>query len=156
MPSAGLAGLIGGISVAAVAVGGLALWLRRRYVVVTVQGHSMQPSLRPGERVLVRRCGLVEVRRGDIVVLEPPTPLPYAGRLPPTGRLRGRRWNVKRVTALPGDPVPAGVAGDGELVVPQGALVVLGDNRAASADSRQYGFFSGERLLGTVKRRLSR
>jgi signal peptidase I len=33
-------------------------------------------------------------------------------------------------------------------------LVLLGDNPAASFDSRQAGFFPAERLLGAVVRRL--
>jgi signal peptidase I len=96
------------------------------------------------------------VQRADVVVLEPP-----ADHCPDQDRRRlaGRRWNVKRVAALPGDSVPvevaeaAGVDARGDLV-PPGALVVLGDN-ARSVDSRQRGFFAADLLLGVVVRRLA-
>lgn len=42
--------------------------LRRRFVVVTVRGPSMEPSLREGDRVLVRRRPLAALRTGDLVV----------------------------------------------------------------------------------------
>ncbi|WP_372505979.1 S24/S26 family peptidase [Actinomadura madurae] len=64
--------LLGGAGIAA-AGGLLALrWGQRSLVVVTVHGTSMMPTLRDGDRVLVRRRPLPHVRRGDIVVLEPP------------------------------------------------------------------------------------
>lgn len=137
--------IIGGFVLAAVAG---ALWARRRYVLVTVEGTSMAPTLSDGDRVLVRRRRVDQVTTGDVVVLEPP--LTPAGFGPP-GR-DGRQWNIKRAVALPGDPVPPGI-GDGVDRVPAGALVVLGDN-IDSVDSRQRGFFDADRLLGVALRRL--
>ena len=102
-----------GIGAAVVALAVAALFVaRRRLVLVTVSGASMSPTLRDGDRVLVRRRRLPAVHRGDIVVLEPPHDprVDYATR---SRRLGGRPWNIKRVAALPGDPIPAGVgAGD--------------------------------------------
>ncbi|MEV5824728.1 S26 family signal peptidase [Spirillospora sp. NPDC052242] len=137
--------------VAAVAAALAALgWARGRLVVVTVGGTSMTPTLHDGDRVLVRRRPLHRVRRGDVVVLEPP---PDGTRLPGPPGPDGRNWNVKRVAALPGDPLPPGVPGpDG--TVPAGALAVLGDN-PDSVDSRHRGPYPGDRLLGVVVRRLS-
>jgi hypothetical protein len=88
---------------------GVGLWVRRRLVLVTVMGSSMEPILFSGDRVLVHRRGLARVRRGQIVVLEPP--LPDGARHAGTGPalLADRLWNIKRVVALPGDPVPPGV-----------------------------------------------
>ncbi|GAA3145420.1 hypothetical protein GCM10010466_40600 [Planomonospora alba] len=137
--------IIGGLALAAVAG---ALWARRRYVVVTVEGTSMAPTLSDGDRVLVRRLRIDRVRAGDVVVLEPPfTPAELGSQGPD-----GTRWNIKRAVALPGDPVPPGIGG-GAARVPEGALVVLGDN-ADSVDSRQRGFFDADRLLGVALRRL--
>ncbi|WP_426505658.1 S26 family signal peptidase [Dactylosporangium sp. McL0621] len=124
------------------AAGGWAL-LRRRFVAVTVEGLSMRPTLEPGDRVLVRRAGLGAVRPGHVVVLG----------------ASGADLMIKRVAAVPGDPVPdlgvTGVAGSDDRTVPPGRLVVLGDNPAFSLDSRRLGYLPGERLLGVVVRRLS-
>ena len=138
------------------ALGGLIwllAWLRRRLVVVTVVGTSMEPTFHPGDRLLVRRRGLERVKLADVVVLEPPS---EPARIP-RGRsgLDEHRWNVKRVHALPGDLVPVEVAAAaGSEVVPAGSLVVLGDN-ARSVDSRQRGFFHADLLLGVVLRKLA-
>ena len=148
--------LLGGAAVAA-AGALLALgWGRRSLVVVTVHGTSRMPTLQDGDRVLVRRRPLRRVRRGDVVVLEPPLDGPY---LPGPAGPDGRIWNVKRVAALPGDELPSGIPGASGLAgeretVPPGALAVLGDN-PDSIDSRHRGLFSGDRLLGVVVRRLS-
>ncbi|MFI7135559.1 signal peptidase I [Nonomuraea sp. NPDC050153] len=141
-------GLLAGVLVAAAG----ALVARRRYVVVTVEGTSMAPTLRDGDRVLVRRRRVDQVSRGDVVVLEPPSD-PARVFVPETD---GTRWNIKRAVALPGDPVPPDVDGPAAGAVarvPAGALVVYGDN-PHSVDSRQRGFFPADRLLGVALRRL--
>ena len=130
---------------------GTVVVLRLRYVAVRVVGDSMEPTLRPGERVLVRRTPLHRVHSGQLVVLAPP-PDPLAAPEDPP-------WLVKRAVALPGDPVPATVPGwahpaDGR--VPPGQFVVLGDNAARSYDSRVAGLFPADALLGVVVRVLRR
>ncbi|KAB8195896.1 hypothetical protein FH608_010430 [Nonomuraea phyllanthi] len=126
---------------------------RRRYVVVTVEGASMEPALADGDRVLVRRRRIHQVRRGDIVVLEPPLD-PSGPYQPGPPAPDGRRWNIKRAAALPGDPLPAGVAGhDGLERVPAGTMVVFGDN-PDSIDSRHRGLFPADHLLGVALRKL--
>lgn len=136
------------------------LWaLHRRYAVVDVQGSSMEPTLRHGDRVLVRRVRASGVRTGDIVVIEPFAP---PDGQPPHGWRRGRPahrvWVVKRATAVAGDPVPGSVARAAGVApgtaVPAGSLVVLGDNPAHSTDSRVWGYLPTDRLLGVVRRRL--
>ncbi|GAA0913903.1 signal peptidase I [Nonomuraea longicatena] len=128
-----------------------AVLVRRRYVVITVEGSSMVPTLRDGDRVLVRRRRIDELSRGDVVVLEPPHDPTGRYLSAPTGP-DGHLWNIKRAVALPGDPVPPEV-GEAADRVPDGALVVFGDN-SSSIDSRQRGFYSGDRLLGVALRRL--
>lgn len=141
--------IIGGSLVLLAVVG---VWVRRRYVVVTVEGTSMVPTLNDGDRVLVRRRRIDQVSRGDVVVLEPPqAPAKHDILEPPPGP-DGRRWNIKRAVALPGDPVPPGID-DTVTRVPAGALVVYGDN-PSSLDSRQRGFFAADQLLGVALRRL--
>ncbi|MFC8195724.1 S26 family signal peptidase [Streptomyces sp. NPDC057298] len=140
-----------GIAVGALSICVVLFWSRKNLVVVTVEGMSMAPTVTHGDRVLVRRRRLRQVRIGDVVVLEPPLDGPY--RTAAKAGADGRVWNMKRVAALPGDPVPPEVPGDGQ--VKQGTLAVLGDNRADSIDSRHRGLFTAERLLGVVVCRLS-
>ncbi|HEY9368658.1 S26 family signal peptidase [Streptomyces sp.] len=131
-----------------------AVRIRTSVVVVSVRGDSMAPTLLDGERVVVRRRPLARVRRGDVVVLKPPPPTSERDAAAYGTDRNGADWNVKRVTALPGEPVPAGTAGAGPGdLVPAGSLVVRGDN-PDSIDSRHRGFFPGDELLGTVVRRL--
>ncbi|MGJ6963782.1 S26 family signal peptidase [Streptosporangium sp. G11] len=135
------------------AAGLLALWARRGFLATTVDGTSMEPALRSGDRLLVRRTK--RVRAGQLVVFVCPDPPHAAEPLPE----RGRPLLIKRAVAVPGDRVPVGwedpdvheIAG---TVVPRGSLVVLGDNRATSWDSRYYGFVRRDRFVGVVVRRL--
>ncbi|GAA2324776.1 S26 family signal peptidase [Nonomuraea roseoviolacea subsp. roseoviolacea] len=136
-----------GLLVAFVAV---IVGVRRRYLVVTVHGESMLPTYRPGERVLVRRARAGSLRTGQVVVLR---------ELVPDGQAEPRpHWIVKRVTALPGDPVPRdtvpALRAAAGTRVPAGHLVVLGDNPDRSHDSRHSGYLTTDRLYGVVLRRL--
>jgi signal peptidase I len=135
----------------------IALELRHRFVIVTVEGDSMWPTLKPGDRVLVRRAGLGRVRAGQLIVIEPPGP--DGAWAAPVRRTPGRgEWIIKRVAGVPGDRRPADClpepSGLPEQQVPVGKLVVIGDNPSWSQDSRQWGYFPGERLLGVVVRRI--
>jgi signal peptidase I len=120
------------------AAGILLAWARRRWLVVTVDGISMQPAYVPGDRLLVRRTNLWSIRRGQVVVIAA------------TG-LIDVDMLVKRVAALPGDPVPPGVP-ERAPVVPANHFVVLGDNTAASHDSRALGCIPARALVGVVLR----
>lgn len=134
------------------------LVLRRRFTAVTVTGDSMMPALAPGDRVLVRQVRLGQLRRGQVVVMEMPGLAGDRAR-PLHSPARHREWAIKRVAAVPGDPRPAycqpETADPPERLVPPGKLVVIGDNAAWSQDSRQLGYFPGDRLLGVVLRRLA-
>jgi signal peptidase I len=137
--------LAGGAALATLAT--LAVVLRRRYVVVRVHGVSMTPTLRDGDRVLVRRTPVAGIRPGAVVVVAMPPP--RAEGDPP--------WLVKRAVAVPGDPVPRDgfpVLPDADRTVPAGQLVLLSDNRAAGYDSRRAGYFAADTLLGEVVRSL--
>ncbi|MFG2075131.1 S26 family signal peptidase [Nonomuraea maritima] len=142
--------LIVALAVCAVAVAGAVVWLRTRWVMVSVSGTSMEPAYRSGDRVWVRRARVRSVRPGQVVVVR----LSY----PPSWNLAVKDpWSIKRVTAAPGDPVPRdgfdALAHVPEATVPAGCLVVVGDNAADSYDSRHCGYVPGDRLLGVVVRR---
>ena len=134
-----IAGAVGLAVVALVTLG----VLRARLVRVTVHGDSMAPTLRNGERVLVRRTRPETLNRGDLVVFRRP-------------REPARSWMVKRVLAAPGDPLPRveipNLWSSRDTVVPADHLLVIGDNLAVSYDSRQFGFIHRGTVLGVVIR----
>lgn len=130
-----------------------ALWTRREFVRITVVGDSMLPTYRSGEKVLIRRSGRGRPASGDVVVVERPSQVDGWGDRPLTRSVRDRRWYLKRVAAIAGEPVPPAVqtAEPGRTVVPTGSLAVIGDN-PHSLDSRHLGFFPADRVLGVVVR----
>ena len=155
----GLAVCLGAAASVAAAVLGVGL-VRRKLAVVEVAGRSMEPVLWSGDRVLVRRARLSELRPGLVAVVEMPR-LDTDGPALPAGWPPGHReWLIKRVAALPGDRLPAGVQSPGpdadhHGVVPPGMFVVLGDNAMWSYDSRMIGCIPAERLLGVMIRPLN-
>lgn len=146
------------------------LRLRRRYLVITVSGRSMQPTYDDGERVLVRRADIAAVRPGAVVIFaSTPENLweasnaamggsPASAREFPRPNLR--QWAIKRAIAIPGDQVPRkrcpALQAVRELTVPIGHLVVIGDSPSHSYDSRQFGYVPPGNLVGIVVRRLSK
>ena len=134
------------VALLAIAAATLLAGAARRWLFgwTSVTAHSMTPTLRPGQRLLTLRArDIRRLRHGDIVVL------------------RSRELGVdviKRVIGLPGDRVHIDRAGTveisgipltepyvacpggpgGRFHVPPGRLLVLGDNRAASSDSRRW------------------
>lgn len=133
----GLAGLF-----VLVLVGFAARWVRRNLVLVRVVGLSMEPTLRHGDRILVRRCGVAGLRRGDVAILAGPDVTPRGMASPPCPG-----WHVKRIVALPGDLIPAGVPGaDDAGQVPADGVVAFGDN--FGADSHHFGPYRTMGVLG--------
>ncbi|MCP2324297.1 signal peptidase I [Hamadaea flava] len=131
------------ISAAVLSAFGVVLILARlRVKVITVKGQSMAPSYQHGDRLLMRRTRVC--RRDDVVVFTSPIEIPM-----------GPALLVKRVAAVPGDPVPeAARTRIGDAVVPPGQLVVLGDNQR-SLDSRELGYIALDSVVGVVQRRLA-
>jgi signal peptidase I len=130
-----------------------------------VEQMSMERTLEPGQYVLVDKLTprFDPYSRGDIVVFEPPD-----------GWLEGTQRTpfIKRVIGLAGDVVEVKdgavwvngtrldesytydlaptTANDepARWVVPAGQLFVMGDHRAASADSRSFGTIGTDRVIG--------
>ena len=132
---------------------------------------SMAPTIEPGDRIIANRLvyHFRDIERGDIIVFDPP---PSAVSQCNAGESGGGDIPfVKRVIGLPGDKVKVSpvdgstiVNGkpfeiDGPVldpaaqprtpwpVVPEGKLLVLGDNRASSCDSHQWGEAGGDPFL---------
>ncbi len=123
---------------------------------------SMTPTIEPGDRIIANRLvyRFRDIERGDIIVFDPPPSAARECRVEESGG--GDIPFVKRVIGLPGDrvevtpddgttlvngepftidgPVPDNYGGEGKTwpVVPEGKLLVLGDNRASSCDSHQW------------------
>jgi signal peptidase I len=118
------------------------VWLRRRFVMITVKGHSMMPTYRDGQRLLVRR-GAYSAH--DVVVFRVPA-----------GRTANVDWLVKRAVAVSGDLVPTDLmARAGTEVVPNGKLLVRSD-APEGIDSGELGLIDGRDVLGVVRMRKSR
>ena len=137
---------------AVVATTSLVLLVRaRRLVVVDVQGPSMEPTLYDGDRVLVRRTPLTAVRTGDLVVVARPHSAEFAA---------AGSWVIKRVAATAGEQIPPVIRhswAENDIdfagaLVPEGRLLLLGDNPDRSGDSRHWGFTAGDAVLGVVTR----
>jgi signal peptidase I len=143
-----------GLGVAGLALVALTVLARRlaRLEPVLVQGDSMRPTLRPGQRLAVgpldrppRRGDLVVVGREGFEVVKRVVGLP-GERL----RLAGGRLEVDGVEVA--EPYLAGSAGsDLELRLGDGQYLVLGDHRAASTDGRDFGPVPAEALAGRVR-----
>lgn len=135
----------------------LALLIRQFLVAsFTVEGHSMEPTLHDGERLLVYKLGyrFGEPERGDIIVFRYP--------------LDPSRDFIKRVIGLPGDTIEIrngevyingerveepyrannSFGNHGPVTVGEGQVYVLGDNRGNSHDSRVFGPVPEEFIIG--------
>lgn len=136
-----------------IAVGtGAALWIRRSFVAITVDGFSMSPALYPGDKVLIRR-GISSLRTGRIAVLaRPNSSTGWRESSPASGDLDAKHWYIKRVVAVAGDPYPPQVGFPG--TVPSGHVAVLGDH-PRSEDSKQHGPCPVDQILGIQVRKLA-
>jgi len=129
-----------------------------------VQQQSMEHTLEPDQYVLVDKLTprFDAYKRGDIVVFNPPDAWAQGDGTP----------YIKRVIGLPGDTVEVrdgGIYIDGSRLaepyifegqqtvvtgdrstwqVPQGELVVMGDHRMNSADSRVFGPIPETSIVG--------
>lgn len=133
-----------------------ALILNKTFRLAVVRGDSMSPTFHDGEAVLVSEtASRTQLKQGDVVLVR-----------------CGGEVLIKRVAYLSGDVIPlpdaaafarcrdyfepvssdaATAEQDGEpLRVPRGSIVVLGDNRTISDDSRSFGPVPLTDVLGKV------
>ena len=122
---------------------------------VRVENISMEPTLKPGQFILVNKLAyrLGDFHRGDVVIFHYP-------RNPSEDY-------IKRIIGLPGDNVKVGnglvmvndqpldepyIAAapqyNGDWVVPDDQIFVLGDNRNQSSDSHSWGFVPHSYVVG--------
>ena len=146
--------------VAALLVAGLGVWLRGHFQSVLVVGHSMEPSLLPGDLLILDRQAYRDASpaRDDVVVVWH----------------HGERM-VKRVVGLPGEEVEvrqsqlfvdehavpathamlAGYLDIGRGFLASDRYAVLGDNRSLSPAETVHAVVGPEAIAGRVVVRLS-
>lgn len=122
-----------------------------------VIGSSMSPTYKDGQLVQTEPYTGQELQIGDVVVVN----------------TDDGKTLIKRIVGLPGDTIlisegilirngvpqkeeyppmeNAGIASD-PLVVPEGKIFVLGDNRNHSSDSREYGCLSTSHVISIVRK----
>jgi len=135
--------------------------------IIPVDGQSMYPTLNMkdnSDRVVLNRVPHYTKKygRGDIVIIKK--------------KIEQGDSIIKRIIGIEGDKVEIkkgfvylndkkldevyikeqGVTKpEGVYIVPEGNVFVLGDNRMNSSDSRKYGFFSYDNILGEAVYRVN-
>lgn len=115
---------------------------QQNFRTIQVQGNSMAPTFDDGSHLLASSAYWLvgPIRKGDIVVVSDDN----GGAI------------IKRVYRMAGEKVdwlnvPEDYnMSDGEYVVPNQSLYVLGDNREVSEDSRRFGPVPYDRIIGKV------
>lgn len=110
---------------------------------IQVSGQSMEPTFQSGDRLLASSAYWLvgPIKDNDIIVVK--------------GESEGEHL-IKRVYRMEGESVDwlnipeSHSISEGEYVVPQGHVFVLGDNRDVSEDSRKFGSVPRDRILGKI------
>ena len=121
----------------------LAVFFYYNFRTIEVQGDSMVPTLQPGQRLLISKAYWLvgDIKYNDIVVIN---------------HVRENEVIIKRVYKLSGEIVdmqnvpPSWDLTQGEYTVPDNQIFVLGDNIEVSQDSRHYGPFDLNDVIGKV------
>lgn len=122
---------------------GLALFFHFSFTMVVVRGESMHPTLMNGRKVLTTKAYWLvgKIKPGDIIVLQ---------------EEKSNGYFIKRVKGLPGDRIDWVFAPqnwplvNGPYIVPENGIYVVGDNLNHSDDSRKFGAFREDKILGKV------
>ena len=112
----------------------LALGVRSAVRIYAIPSSSMEPTLQIGDHIAVTPYRGGEPHRGDVIVFRSP--------------INADDLMVKRIAGVAGDLVEGG---QGKLIVPRDCYFVLGDNRANSFDSRNWGVLSRNRIVGQAR-----
>ncbi len=151
---------------------GLALLLKAFLVeVFVIPSRSMEPTLTVNNRVAVYKLGyrFGDVNRGDVVVFSSPAPTPGVDDLiKRVVAVGGETFEIlDGAVHIDGAPLHEPYLNDGELTlpsapiegclneadarrceVPEGTVVVLGDSRGDSRDSRFFGPIDTDTVVG--------
>jgi signal peptidase I len=132
--------------------------------VYAISGHSMEPTLFDGERVMVDKVSpaIAEISRGDLVIFTSPEDDSKNLIKRVIGLAGDRIELIGEVVYLNNEPLQEGYTRrtifpqkPGEsTIVEEGSMYVLGDNRPQSRDSRDFGTVSLNQVRGRVMLRL--
>jgi len=112
----------------------LALGVRSAVRIYAIPSSSMEPALQIGDHIAVTPYRGGQPQRGDVIVFRSP--------------VNADELMVKRIAGVPGDLVEGG---QGKLIVPGDCYFVLGDNRANSFDSRNWGMLRRSLIVGRAR-----
>ena len=140
----------------------------------TIKGDSMDPTLKDGEHVIVNMIGynLGGLEKGNVIVFHADESSDYVKRVigmpgdkveykkdqlyvndkkvdEPYLDYNKKRKQVEYITANDLD-VSSLPNSNGEEKIPKGKLLVLGDNREVSKDSRSFGLINEDQVVGKV------
>ncbi|MER2262947.1 MAG: signal peptidase I [Psychrobacillus sp.] len=161
---------IGSIGVAVLLAFGIRYFL---FTPIEVEGASMLPTFEDGDKVMVNKISpqFKDYDRFDVIVFKVDKEINYIKRvigLPGDHitykndelLINGKKYEEPYLEELKKELIDKGTLTQdftleeylGEVVVPDGSLFVLGDNRRFSNDSREpsIGFISMDIVLGTV------
>jgi signal peptidase I len=122
-----------------------------------IEGSSMEPNFHNGEYLLVNKLAyrLGEYERGDVIVFKYPgdTTKDYIKRvigLPgDTVEIRdGMLYVNEQLVPEPYEVMPMNYLTEMPRVVEPGTLYVMGDNRPASSDTRDWGLLDQDLVIG--------
>jgi signal peptidase I len=135
-----------------------------------VEGESMMPTLQDGNKLVVNKLGyqVGELNRFDVIVFHANEKEDFVKRIIglPGDKIEyrddrlyinGQKYEEPFLKVYKQKSPGIRITGDfslkeitGENTVPDGKLIVLGDNRLGSWDSRQFGFISASQVVGKV------
>lgn len=139
------------------------------FVSFSVDGLSMDPTFKDGDRVVVNKFiyDLGEVEQDDVIVFESNQDSAYVKRV--IGVPGDTVEMVDKTVYLNGEPLQEDyVTHQGESymdnftlsdfgveggTIPEGHYLVLGDNRPISRDSRDFGLITEDSIIGEVQLR---
>lgn len=107
--------------------------VRHAVHIYSIPSGSMEPTLQVGDHIVVTPYRS-HPQRGDVIVFRSP--------------VNASELMVKRIAGVPGDLVDGQ---QGRLIVPSDCYFVLGDNRANSFDSRQWGVLGRNQIVGHAR-----
>ena len=138
----------------------------------TVRGDSMYPTLKDGERVIVNIAGVKmgHLEKGNVIVFHSQEKDDYVKRIigTPGDKVEYKKDKLyvngkkvkepyldynekhKHLDYITSEDWSTKKINNGKAEIPKGKLLVLGDNREVSKDSRSFGLIDKDKVVGKV------